>query len=162
MMQQEKFHYAEEELSKQYRLDKMYMQIAVLHSMRSRAQRKKVGAVIVTPQQVMLGGWNGTPPGWDNVCETLDNSGNLTTKSCVIHAEENCLTKAAREGVSVVGSVLYVTLPPCQHCAAKIHASGIIRVVYLDEYISQTHGSGTKDLQDHGVIVEKFSKLKYI
>lgn len=162
MRENHRFPYADVELLKQYRLDKMYMQVAVLHSLQSRAQRKRVGACIVTPQQVMLGGWNGTPPGWDNSCEILDNSGNLVTKSCVIHAEENCLTKAAREGVSVVGSTLYVTLQPCQHCSAKIHASGIIRVVYLDEYVSQTHGSGTEDLTKHGVIVEKFSELKYI
>ena len=140
------------EFDKHQLLDMVYMNIAYRHAGMSKAVRRKVGAVIVTPHQVMLGGWNGTPPGWDNCCED-DVGGRLVTKSSVIHAEVNCMLKAAKEGVSVVGSTLYVTLEPCLACAAMISAAGIKRVVYSEYYESQSHGSGVQELKKAGVKV---------
>lgn len=138
---------------KQIALDKMYMQIAKEHSKLSKARRAQVGAVIVTINQVMLGGYNGTPPGYPNECEDevpdIKNfCSNLVTKPTVIHAEENAILKAAREGVSVKGSTLYVTLQPCRKCSAMIKAAGILRVVYSEEYVSATSGSGTEELSE--------------
>jgi len=145
-------------MNKQDKLDAMYMQIAVEHSKLSHAVRAKAGAVIVTPDQVMLGGYNGTPSGYPNECEDKID-GKLVSKPTVIHAEENALLKAAREGVSTKGSTLYVTLEPCRKCSAMLKSAGILRVVYLDKYVSQTSGCGTAELEKF-ITVEQLKKKK--
>lgn len=125
-------------------IDYTYMNFAQLLAQHSKAERKKVGAVIVTNNGVVLTGYNGTPSGTENSCE--DSNG--ITKIEVLHAELNCILKAAKEGVSVVGATLYVTLSPCKQCAAMIIQSGISRVVYLDEY---RDASGINYLMRYGV-----------
>jgi dCMP deaminase len=133
----------------QSEIDSVYMGTALLHARLSKAVRKQVGAVMVTPNSTTLTGYNGTPSGTDNLCE--DTQGK--TKPEVLHAELNCLLKAAKEGVSVTGSTLYVTLSPCMQCSAMLLQAGVKRVVYFEEYRDL---SGVDYLNGHGVEVDKF------
>jgi dCMP deaminase len=110
--------------------DEVYMKMAEAMSTLSKANRKKVGAVLVTKNGVILTGCNGTASGSDNICE--DSEGN--TKPEVLHAELNCILKAAKEGVSVVGGSLYVTLSPCLQCAAMLVQAGIKEVYFHEVY----------------------------
>jgi len=127
-------------------LDEIYMGFAQGISVKSKAKRKKVGACIVTRNDVTLSGYNGTPKGWDNVCEDENN----VTKPEVIHAELNCVLKAAREGISLTGSVCYVTLAPCVSCAAMLFQAGIVRLVYKHKYRNM---DGVNLLKKYGVEV---------
>lgn len=136
----------------QSELDSVYIGTALLHARLSKAVRKQVGACLVTPSGTTLTGYNGTPSCTDNTCE--DNQGK--TKSEVLHAELNCLMKAAKEGVSVTKSTLYVTLSPCMQCSAMMLQAGINRIVYLEEYRDL---SGIEYLNSHGVTVEKFENF---
>jgi dCMP deaminase len=133
----------------QSEIDSVYIGTALLHARLSKAVRKQVGAVMVTPNSTTLTGYNGTPSGTDNLCE--DTQGK--TKLEVLHAELNCLLKAAKEGVSVTGSTLYVTLSPCMQCSAMLLQAGVKRIVYLEEYRDL---SGIDYLDSHGVEVDKF------
>ena len=120
-------------MASQKELDIAYMKIAQAHAELSKAIRAKVGACIVTQHGVILGGCNGMAPGGSNTLEYPEN-GKLVTKPEVIHAELSCILKAAKEGVSIVNSTLYVTLSCCLPCSEMITAAGVSRVVYLDDY----------------------------
>ena len=136
-------------------IDRSNMQIALELSRRSKAIRAKVGCLLVTTDQIMIGAYNGTPSGWDNCCEDGVDDGayqTIVTKSSVIHSELNAILHAARQGVSVKGATLYVTLSPCVSCSAMISQVGIKRVVYLNEYRDTT---GVDVLREHGIIVDK-------
>ena len=138
-------------------LDLVYMQTALLHASLSYAQRTKVGCTLVTKNGVCLTGYNGTATGLDNTCEILvpdefPRSPKLVTKPDVLHAELNCLMKAAREGVSVVDGTIYITLSPCVQCSAMLIQSGIKRVVYLQQY---RDSNGLDLLNQAGIIVSK-------
>ena len=136
-------------------IDRSNMQIALELSRRSKAIRVKVGCLLVTADQIMIGAYNGTPSGWDNCCEDVHETElfeHLVTKSSVIHSELNAILHAARQGVSVKGATLYVTLSPCVSCSAMISQVGIKRVVYLNEYRDTT---GVDVLREHGIIVDK-------
>lgn len=126
----------------------VYMQTALLHAGLSKANRAKVGAVLVTNQGVLLTGYNGTPHGWNNDCEDDHN----TTKPEVIHAELNCILKAAKQGVSVVDSVVYVTLSPCVSCSAMLAQAGVKKVYYREQYREKT---GVEYLQANGILVQQ-------
>lgn len=133
------------------------MQTALLHASMSKAVRAKVGSCLVTTQGVCLTGYNGTATGMDNTCEVLVPDSILrqqvlVTKPDVLHSELNCLMKAAREGVSVLGSTLYVTLSPCIQCSAMMIQAGIQRVVYLQQYRDT---KGLDLLNQAGIIVNK-------
>lgn len=143
-------------MATQKELDKMYLECAISHSRLSKAIRLKVGALIVTTDSVMLGGYNGTPIGHDNCCEdtiTDENGTRLVTKNTVIHAELNSILKAARKGVSVVGGTLYLTDSPCMACSVMIYQAGIKRVVYIRAYRDLTP---VDLLCNMGVVVERF------
>lgn len=150
-------------MANQNKLDGTYMQVALVHAKLSKASRAKVGACIVTKNGVILAGYNGTPSGWCNTCEDTviighgEHQGDsyLKTKPEVLHAELNCIMKAAREGVSVQGATLYVTLQPCVQCSAMLAQAGITRVVYGDVYRDK---SGVDMLQANGIIIEQFDK----
>ena len=136
-------------------IDRSNMQIALELSRRSKAIRAKVGCLLVTTDQIMIGAYNGTPSGWDNCCEDVHETElfeHLVTKSSVIHSELNAILHAARQGVSVKGATLYVTLSPCVSCSAMISQVGIKRVVYLNKYRDTT---GVDVLREHGIIVDK-------
>jgi dCMP deaminase len=92
--------------------------------------RRKVGALIVKERMIISDGYNGTPTGFENICEDEDNH----TKSYVLHAEANAITKVAQSSNSSKGATLYITASPCVECAKLIIQSGIIRVVYGEEY----------------------------
>lgn len=129
-------------LADQKQLDDTYMGTAMLHARLSKAKRAQVGAVLVTSQGVTLTGYNGTAMGRPNQCEELKSQPfprepALVTKPEVIHAELNCILKAAREGVSCIGGTMYVTLSPCVPCAAMMIQAGIKRLVYKDIYRDQ-------------------------
>lgn len=145
-------------MADQKSLDETYMGTAMLHARLSKAKRAQVGAVLVTSQGVTLTGYNGTPAGLSNACEvfqTVHDSGPVyVTKPEVIHAELNCILKAAREGVSCIGATMYVTLSPCVPCAAMMIQAGVKRLVYKEVYRDL---SGIELLQRADVMVEYYA-----
>lgn len=116
--------------NKQEILDKRYMRMATIWSENSYCARRKVGALIVKNKMIISDGYNGTPSGFENICE--DDNG--VTKPYVLHAEANAITKIARSGNSSEGATLYVTASPCIECAKLIIQAGIKRVVYAEKY----------------------------
>ena len=116
----------------------------------SYCKRRKVGAIIVKNRMIISDGYNGTPTGFENVCE---DEGNYT-KWYVLHAEANAILKVASSTQSCNGATLYVTLSPCRECSKLIHQSGISRVVYSVAYKDL---SGVEFLQKAGVIVNQIS-----
>ena len=116
--------------NKQEILDKRYMRMATIWSENSYCARRKVGALIVKYMMIISDGYNGTPAGFENICE--DDNG--VTKPYVLHAEANAITKIARSGNSSEGATLYVTASPCIECAKLIIQAGIKRVVYAEKY----------------------------
>ena len=117
-------------LEKQIELDKRYLRMACIWAENSYCNRRKVGALIVKDQMIISDGFNGTPSGFENICE--DDNG--VTKPYVLHAEANAITKIARSSNSSNGATMYVTASPCIECAKLIIQSGIKRVVYSEKY----------------------------
>lgn len=115
---------------KQEILDKRYLRMSTIWAENSYCQRRKVGAIIVKDQMIISDGYNGTPSGFENICE--DETG--TTKSYVLHAEANAISKVARSNNSSDGATLYVTASPCVECAKLIIQAGIKRVVFNELY----------------------------
>lgn len=115
---------------KQEILDRRYMRMALIWAENSYCTRRQVGALIVKNKMIISDGYNGTPAGFENVCE--DEHG--LTKPYVIHAEANAITKIARSNNSSEGATMYVTASPCIECAKLIIQSGIKRVVYAEKY----------------------------
>lgn len=115
---------------KQIELDKRYLRMARIWAENSYCQRRQVGALIVKDKMIISDGYNGTPAGFENVCE--DDNG--VTKPYVLHAEANAITKIARSGNNSDGATLYVTASPCIECAKLIIQSGIKRVIYGEHY----------------------------
>ena len=117
-------------MDKQKELDSRYLRMARIWSENSYCKRRQVGALIVKDKRIISDGYNGTPSGFENVCE--DENG--VTKPYVLHAEANAITKVAKSGNSSEGATLYVTASPCVECAKLIIQAGIRRVVYTDAY----------------------------
>ena len=115
---------------KQQLLDTRYMRMAFIWSENSYCKRRKVGALLVKDKMIISDGYNGTPSGFENICEDENNA----TKPYVLHAEANAITKVARSNNSSNGATLYVTSSPCIECAKLIIQAGIRRVVYSDAY----------------------------
>jgi dCMP deaminase len=135
-------------------IDNVHINIAKQYSKFSKGVRAKVGAILVTKTGVIIPGYNGTHSGADNNLEYTLADGTLQTKSTVLHAELNCILKAAKEGVPISGSTLYTTLSPCERCAPMLAQAEVQRVVYAEEYKDTT---GLEILRDAGVVVEKYS-----
>ena len=133
--------------------DKYYIKVAQLCANNSYALKLKVGAVIVKDDQIISDGFNGTPCGFENRCETKNINGELQTLPYVLHAESNAILKCAKYGRSTNGSTLYITHSPCIECAKLIIQAGIIRVVYLEDY---RKSEGLELLKKAGINVEKF------
>ena len=148
-------------IQKQKQFDKKYLRMANIWSENSYAIRRQVGCLIVKDGMIISDGYNGTPSGFENICEdvecksqyrygcvkTASNTeipntelcngceyASMTTKPYVLHAEANAITKLAKSSNSSDGATIYVTLSPCIECAKLIIQSGIKRVVYKDEY----------------------------
>ena len=130
------------------KFDDKYMQMAAIWATNSYCRRRQVGALIVKDRMIISDGYNGTPPGFENICE--DENG--VTKPYVLHAEANAISKVAQSGNSSEGATLYVTASPCMECAKLIIQSGIRRVVYRDEYRLT---DGVDLLRRAGIEVEK-------
>ena len=119
-----------EEPSKQRLLDERYLRMARIWSENSYCKRRQVGALIVKDKSIISDGYNGTPSGFENLCEDQNNH----TKPYVLHAEANAITKVAKSSNSSEGATLYVTASPCIECAKLIIQAGIKRVVYSEMY----------------------------
>lgn len=115
---------------KQYILDKRYLRMARIWAENSYCQRRKVGALIVKDNSIISDGYNGTPSGFENICEDEDG----LTKQYVLHAEANAITKVAASTNNCYGATLYTTAAPCIECAKLIVQCGIKRVVYCEAY----------------------------
>lgn len=116
--------------NKQELLDRRYMRMAFIWAENSYCKRRKVGALLVKDKMIISDGYNGTPSGFENICEDEND----VTKPYVLHAEANAITKVARSNNSSEGATLYVTSSPCIECAKLIIQAGIKRVVYSDAY----------------------------
>ena len=115
---------------KQQKLDLRYLRMAQIWAENSYCIRRKVGALVVKDKMIISDGYNGTPSGFENVCEDDNN----VTKPYVLHAEANAITKLARSTNSGEGATLYVTASPCIECSKLIIQAGIRRVVYGEKY----------------------------
>lgn len=119
-----------EHINKQDLLDRRYLRMAAIWAENSYCKRRKVGAIIVKDSMIISDGFNGTPSGFENVCE--DESG--VTKPYVLHAEANAITKVSRSNNSSDGATLYITASPCVECSKLIIQAGIRRVVFNEIY----------------------------
>lgn len=115
---------------KQRRFDLRYLRMARIWAENSYCQRRQVGALVVKDGMIISDGYNGTPSGFENICEDENN----VTKPYVLHAEANAITKLARSSNNSDGSTIYITASPCIECAKLIIQSGIKRVVYGEQY----------------------------
>jgi dCMP deaminase len=130
--------------TKQEKYDKAYLRMAQEWGKLSYCERRQVGAIVVKDRMIISDGYNGTPTGFENICEDDDGY----TKWYVLHAEANALSKVASSTQSSEGATLYITLSPCKECSKLIHQSGIKRVVYQIAYKDE---SGLKFLNKAGV-----------
>ena len=115
---------------KQLKLDKRYLEMATVWAKNSYCVRRQVGALLVKNKMIISDGYNGTPSGFENICEDEDGK----TKSYVLHAEANAITKVAKSSNSSENATLYVTTSPCIECSKLIIQSGIKRVVFVEKY----------------------------
>ncbi|MAR97729.1 MAG: CMP deaminase [Formosa sp.] len=136
--------------TKQLKYDKAYLRMAKEWAKLSYCDRRQVGAIIVKDRMIISDGYNGTPTGFENICE--DDQG--YTKWYVLHAEANAILKVAASTQSCKGATLYVTLSPCQGCSKLIHQAGIKRVVYSTQYKDL---SGVEFLEKAGIEVQFIS-----
>ena len=130
------------------KFDDKYMEMAAVWATNSYCKRRQVGALLVKDRMIISDGYNGTPSGFENICE--DENG--VTKPYVLHAEANAISKIAKSGNSALDATLYVTASPCLECAKLVIQSGIRRVVYRDEYRLT---DGIDLLRRAGIEVEK-------
>lgn len=117
------------ETNKQLLLDTRYLRMAQIWAENSYCRRRQVGALIVKDKMIISDGYNGTPVGFENICEEGDH-----TKPYVLHAEANAITKVAQSNNSSLDATLYVTTSPCIECAKLIIQAGIRRVVFGEYY----------------------------
>lgn len=162
-------------MDKQFELDKRYLRMARIWSENSYAIRRQVGALVVKDRMIISDGYNGTPSGFENICEdAICQKPNdpycpggpecfncefvkLVTKPYVLHAEANALSKLARSGNNSEGATLYVTDEPCLECSKMIIQAGIRRVVFWRDY--HTH-DGTELLNRAGIEVIQIKNIK--
>lgn len=115
---------------KQHLLDQRYLKMADIWAQNSYCKRRKVGALLIKDKMIISDGYNGTPSGFENICEDDDNK----TKAYVLHAEANAITKVAKSGNNSLDATLYVTSSPCLECSKLIIQAGIKRVVFTENY----------------------------
>jgi len=137
---------------KQLKYDVAYLRMAMEWRKLSYCKRRQVGALIVKNKMIISDGYNGTPSGFENICEDDENS----TKWYVLHAEANAILKVASSTQSCHDATLYITMSPCQGCSKLVHQSGIKRVVYFEEYKDT---SGVDFLKNAGVEVTHITSL---
>ena len=140
------------EIKKENRYDYAYLKLALEWSKLSYCSRKKVGSLIVKNNMIISDGYNGTPTGFNNICE--NNKG--ISHWYVLHAEANAILKTAKSNHNCSGATLYLTLSPCKDCSKLIHQAGIKRLVYIDQYKDK---SGLDFLKEAGVTIKQVKKL---
>lgn len=139
-------------IKKQEKYDRAYLRMAYEWGKLSYCERRQVGAIIVKDRMIISDGYNGTPSGFENICE--DEAG--FTKWYVLHAEANAISKVAASTQSCEGATLYITLSPCRECSKLIHQCGIKRVVYQVAYKDD---SGLKFLGKAGVELQHLPEI---
>ncbi len=139
--------------SKQRKYDIAYLRMANEWSKLSYCKRRQVGALIVKDKMIISDGYNGTPTGFENICE--DDEG--YTKWYVLHAEANAILKVASTTQACKGATLYITMSPCKECSKLIHQAGIKRMVYYNEY---KDNSGIAFLEKAGVSIQHIPDLE--
>ncbi|MDR9374919.1 MAG: dCMP deaminase family protein [Schleiferiaceae bacterium] len=139
--------------AKQRRYDNAYLRMAREWAKLSYCQRRQVGALIVRDRMIISDGYNGTPSGFENVCE--DEAG--TTKWYVLHAEANAILKIAGSTHSSQGATLYLTMSPCKDCSKLIHQAGIKRLVYMQRYKDD---QGLVFLEKAGVEIVQITEIE--
>lgn len=137
---------------RQEEFDRQYLRMARLWSKNSYCKRRQVGALMVKDRMIISDGYNGTPEGFENICEDENNK----TKAYVLHAEANAITKVAKSHNSSDGATLYCTTAPCVECSKLIIQSGIRRVVFCDNYHTD---DGILLLKRAGIEVNYYSDL---
>lgn len=138
--------------NKQLKYDIAYLRMAEEWGKLSYCHRRQVGALIVKDKMIISDGYNGTPTGFENICE--DDGG--FTKWYVLHAEANAILKVASSTQTCRGATLYITMSPCKDCSKLIHQAGITRLVYKDEY---KDNAGIAFLEKAGVSIAHISDL---
>ena len=142
--------------------DKNFLNIARELASASKCVSKQVGAVIVRDGRILSTGYNGTPPSYTNCCDHWNNEYTQEhhewSQTYEIHAEMNAIIWAAREGISIKGATIYVTLEPCSQCSKNVIASGIKRIVYEKSYEHTNSKIITKFIKDNGVIIEQLKE----
>ncbi|HIZ87717.1 MAG TPA: dCMP deaminase family protein [Candidatus Coprenecus pullistercoris] len=140
-------------MTKQEQFDRSYLEMAKVWAKNSYCTRRKVGALLVKDRMIISDGFNGTPSGFENICEDPATG---KTKPYVLHAEANAITKVAKSGNNSQGATLYVTDAPCLECAKLIIQAGIRRVVYIIEYSVR---DGIELLRRAGIEVCKYDNI---
>ncbi len=138
---------------KQLKYDIAYLRMSLEWSKLSYCERRQVGALIVKDKMIISDGYNGTPSGFENICEDDENM----TKWYVLHAEANAILNVASSTQSCQGATLYISMSPCKECSKLIHQAGIIRVVYFEKY---KETSGIDFLENAGVYVSHIKNLE--
>lgn len=138
-------------MTKKQKLDTVFLNMSKEVATLSHCVRAKVGALLVKDGNVISFGYNGTPSGMDNCCEEND-----VTKPEVIHAESNCLLKAAKMGVSTQDTTMYLTLSPCKDCAKLIIQSGVKNVIYLEKF---KRDNGSVDFLKQFIKVDQYEPI---
>ena len=129
-------------MTKQEQFDRSYLEMARVWAKNSYCTRRKVGALLVKDRMIISDGFNGTPSGFENICEDP--------------ATGKTITKVAKSGNNSQGATLYVTDAPCLECAKLIIQAGIKRVVYVIEYSVR---DGIELLRRAGIEVCKYDML---
>ena len=140
-------------MTKQEQFDRSYLEMARVWAKNSYCTRRKVGALLVKDRMIISDGFNGTPAGFENICEEPSTG---KTKPYVLHAEANAITKVAKSGNNSDGATLYVTDAPCVECSKLIIQAGIKRVVYMIEYSVK---DGIELLRRAGIEVCKYDNI---
>ncbi len=140
-------------MTKQEQFDRSYLEMARVWAKNSYCTRRKVGALLVKDRMIISDGFNGTPSGFENICEDPSTG---KTKPYVLHAEANAITKVAKSGNNSEGATLYVTDAPCLECSKLIIQAGIKRVVYMIEYSVK---DGIELLRRAGIEVCKYDNI---
>ncbi len=140
-------------MTKQEQFDRSYLEMARVWAKNSYCTRRKVGALLVKDRMIISDGFNGTPAGFENICEDPSTG---KTKPYVLHAEANAITKVAKSGNNSDGATLYVTDAPCMECSKLIIQAGIKRVVYMIEYSVK---DGIELLRRAGIEVCKYDSI---
>jgi len=138
---------------KQLKYDIAYLRMAKEWSKLSYCNRRQVGALIVRNKMIISDGYNGTPSGFENICEDEEQN----TKWYVLHAEANAILKVASSTQSCKGATLYITMSPCKGCSKLIHQAGITRMVYMEKYKDT---SGVDFLRKAGVEIVHINNLE--